>query len=195
MRIVGGQWRGRALLTPDDTKRPDSIRPTSDRAREAIFNILYSGWGLPHAHSAVADICCGTGALALEALSRGAARATLVDKNPAAIKLAQQNIEKMRATATVIYGDAAHLPPAPGPHDLVFIDAPYNQGLTEPALPGLAANGWLADGAVVVVECATGELLAVPRDYRQRDERRYGAAKVVFLEWMGADKQEKWAKT
>lgn len=183
MRIIGGQWRGRALLTPDDTKRPDSIRPTSDRAREAIFNILYSGWGLPHDTSAVVDICCGTGALALEALSRGAARATLVDKNPAAIKLAQQNVEKMRATATVVYGDAANLPAAPGAHDLAFIDAPYNQGLTEQALMGLATGGWLAQGAVVVVECATGELLAAPKNYRQRDERRYGAAKVVFLEY------------
>lgn len=181
MRIVGGEWRGRALLTPDS----DKIRPTSDRAREAVFNILNSGWHLPD-DAVVLDVCCGTGALGLEALSRGAAHTTFIDKSQEAMKLVQANLQKLRAEdkGTVLYGDVVNLPPAPRRHGLVFIDPPYNLNLASAALLSLDLQGWLESDAVLVVETAADERLTVPATYRQRDERRYGAAKVTFLEYL-----------
>lgn len=180
MRIVAGDWRGRGLLAPESP----TIRPTSDRAREAIFNILNSGWAMPDNATAL-DVCCGTGAMGLEALSRGAAYATFVDKSQEALKLVQANITKLRAeNVAVLYGDVMSLPRANRAHNLVFLDPPYNLGLASQALVGLAAQGWLAEKALLVVETASAERLIIPAAYRQLDERRYGAAKVTFLEYI-----------
>lgn len=184
MRIVGGQHRGRALDSPAD----ESVRPTSDRARQSLFNILEHGklakGGLSPVRGArVLDAFCGTGALGLEALSRGAAFATFMDTGPAAVRLAQTNVKKLgeSARARVLQADATRPPRADAPCALAFLDAPYGEGLAVPALAGLAAAGWLARDAIVVVETATREDLAPPAGFTTVDERRYGKAKLTFL--------------
>lgn len=188
MRIIGGRHRGRALKAP----RGSAIRPTSDRAREAIFNILehrIEGGG--PAGAAVLDVFAGTGALGLEALSRGAARATFIDSDRAALDCARRNARALgcEGAATFLGLDAARLPPPPpdagGPSSLAFLDAPFGSGLAERALRGLAAKGWIASGTVLAVEVGARESLALPPGYRQLDERAYGAARVVFLKYAG----------
>jgi len=184
MRIVGGKHRGRKLKAPAS----GDLRPTSDRARESVFNIL--------AHSTdwdgfegvtVLDVFSGTGALALEAMSRGAAFAVFIDSNPTALQYARNNAASLGHSRDVLALklDAAHmaLPPraARAPMALAFLDAPYQAGLTGPALLGLAHKGWLAAKAMVVVEIAADEELAIPAAFEKLDERDYGAAKVMFL--------------
>lgn len=182
MRIVGGRHRGRTLLAPAD----EAIRPTSDRAREALFNILAHGRlgaALPAPDTHVLDVFAGTGALALEALSRGAAAATLIEKDFAALRLARANAEKLGESGRVrlVQADASHPPRAEQAAELVLLDPPYGEGLAAPALTALAAQGWIADDAIVVVELAHDEPFAAPPGFASLDERRYGRARLVFL--------------
>ena len=188
MRIIGGRHRGRTLKA----LRGRDLRPTSERAREAIFNILeHKVEGGGPAGAAVLDVFAGTGALGLEALSRGATRATFIDSDTAALDCARRNARALGCEgAAVFLGlDAAHLPPPPtdagAPASLAFLDAPYGSGLAEGALRGLAAKGWIASGTVLVVEAGARDSLALPAGYRQVDERAYGAARVVFLKYAG----------
>ncbi len=143
------------------------------------------------AGAAVLDVFAGTGALGLEALSRGAARATFIDNDRAALDCARRNARALgyEGAATFLGLDAARLPPPPpdagAPATLAFLDAPYGSGLAEPALRGLAAKGWIASGAVLTVEVGARDSLALPPGYRQVDDRSYGAARVVFLMYAG----------
>jgi 16S rRNA (guanine966-N2)-methyltransferase len=177
MRIIAGSWRGRALLTPKDR----AIRPTSDRAREALFGILEHGQP-PVRGARFLDLFCGTGAVGLEAASRGAAEVVLVDRQAAALALARANLARFGAPANVslLTADAARLGPAPHAYDLVFLDPPYRSGLAAPALVGLL-DGWLAPDARVVVELAAKDALELSDGYSLEQERRYGAARFVFL--------------
>ena len=186
MRIVGGRLRGRALASPPDQR----VRPTSDRARESLFNILaHNDFGVDFRleDARALDLFAGTGALSCEALSRGARFALLVDNDADSRGLQRQNVEALGLTgATKIWRrDATALGPMPananGPFTLVFCDAPYRKGLTERALAGAAAGGWLADGAVIMAETATDEpALALP-NFEAVDERLYGETRIVFL--------------
>jgi 16S rRNA (guanine966-N2)-methyltransferase len=187
VRIVAGKHRGRVL----DSFEGEALRPTSDRARESLFNILEHGklarGGLSPVRGArVLDAFCGTGALGLEALSRGAIHATFIDKDPAALKLARGNAGKLgeRETATFLQADASY-PPRGEPCSLVFLDPPYEEALAAPALDGLAKTGWLAPEAIAVVETSGRESLATPEGFTAVDERRYGKAKLTFLIWRG----------
>jgi 16S rRNA (guanine966-N2)-methyltransferase len=181
MRIVGGKHKGRPLSAP----KGSDTRPTSDRAREAIFNVLAHGVDGPDLRGAsVLDVFAGTGALGLEALSRGAAHATFVEANRTAARILKDNINTLNETAhcRVIERPAERIGPAPqGPVDFVFLDAPYGQGLTEPALAALAANGWLADGSLVMAEVAAKEPLTAPPPFVWVKEKSYGAARAVFF--------------
>ncbi|MGB0681910.1 MAG: 16S rRNA (guanine(966)-N(2))-methyltransferase RsmD [Magnetovibrionaceae bacterium] len=184
MRIVGGAFRGKALRAPQS----DDIRPTGDRAREALFNVLSHGsFSLDWDGLVVADLFCGTGALGLEALSRGAVTCTFVDVSAASLKLARQNAAACGAVKRFasLKLDASRLPPPArvtrAPIDLAFLDAPYNKGLSIPALKGLLVRKWLKPGAFVVVEVAKDEPLDPPKGYDLLDERDYGAARVLFL--------------
>ncbi|MBV8166469.1 MAG: 16S rRNA (guanine(966)-N(2))-methyltransferase RsmD [Alphaproteobacteria bacterium] len=187
MRIVGGELRGRRLLAPEG---PD-IRPTADRAREALFNILQHSLLLPAPlrGAAIVDAFAGTGAIACEALSRGAAHAILIDADRRALDCARANLAALGLTdrATVLQADATRLPaptlssPNRPPARLAYLDPPYRSGLAAPALASLADGGWLATGALVVVELAAREDFSTPERYALRDERRYGAARLVFL--------------
>ncbi len=183
MRIVAGRHKGRRLIAPAGR----DTRPTSDRVREAVFNILEHGldWrGLDGA--LVADIFCGTGALALEALSRGAAHAVLVDDNREALDAARQNIETLDETqnVTVLRNDATQAMPRPRhPVDLAFLDPPYRSDMARPALETLRDGGWLADDAICVVEQTEASLFDTPAGFQIVDERRWGDTRVFFLRY------------
>lgn len=181
MRIVGGKHKGRPLAAP----KSQGTRPTSDRAREAIFNVLAHGVDGPGLDGAqILDVFAGTGALGLEALSRGGVHATFVEHNRVAARVLKDNIVALNeaANATVLERLASSIgAPKHGPVDYVFLDAPYDQGLSEPTLATLAANGWLKDETVVMVEVAAKEELPLPSGFTIAKEKKYGAARAVFL--------------
>lgn len=186
LRIIGGRHRGRTIATPEGT----GTRPTSNRAREALFNILaHADWRgdgtSPLIDARVLDAFAGSGALGIEALSRGAAHATFLDSDAAAIKLIGENLRKLGETAAakVVRADAARPPPAREACDLIFLDPPYRSGLAGSALPALAAAGWLQRGAIAAVELAHTEDPPPPPGFETLDERRYGAAKIVILRY------------
>jgi len=169
MRIIAGRWRGRPLVAP----RGEATRPTSDRAREALFSMLASRIGSFEGLK-VADVCAGTGALGLEALSRGAAHCTFVERDRAAIDALRANIAKLGAEATVRPIAAESF--ADGVFDLVLIDPPYGTGLGQKVLPaiGVAPGGWAS------IETARDEAVAVP-GFTVEAERVHGKARITLL--------------
>ena len=178
MRIIAGEFKGRRLRSPTG----QAIRPTSDRAREALFNILEHG-APPLRDTRFLDLFCGTGAVGLEAHSRGAHEVVLVDNDSEALRLARANIERIGAPASVrlLARDATRPGPAPHPFDLIFLDPPYRSGLADAALESLRRDGWLGVEARVMLELATTEDLELPHGYALERERRYGSAKFLFL--------------
>jgi 16S rRNA (guanine966-N2)-methyltransferase len=186
LKIVGGKHRGRAIEAPGG----HDVRPTASRAREALFNILaHANWNddgtSPLVGARVLDAFAGSGALGLEALSRGAAHATFLDNDARSIKLIGENVRKLGETASakVVRADATRPPPGRDPCDLVFLDPPYRSGQAAPALAALAEAGWLRSGAVATIELAHNEDLIPPPDFEAIDERRYGAAKIVIVKY------------
>ncbi len=184
MRVIAGSHRGRRLEAPSG----DAVRPTADRTREAVFNILaHAGWGadggavLPGAR--VLDAFCGSGALGLEALSRGAAACTFLDSATAALECTRRNAATLReeARASMIRADALKPPPAREPATLAFLDPPYGRDLPGPALTALAAHGWFCPGAVIVVETSAQDVLPPLPFCELLDERRYRLTVVRFL--------------
>jgi len=177
MRVIAGQFRGRRLLSPAD----EAIRPTSDRAREALFDILEHGEP-PVRGARFLDLFCGTGAVGIEACSRGAAAVLLIENDAEALRLTRANLASIGTPSRVrlMAADAARLGVAPQGFDLVFLDPPYRSGLAPPALAGLRA-GWLVPGARIVVELAAKEPFELPDGFAAEQERRYGAARFVFL--------------
>jgi 16S rRNA (guanine966-N2)-methyltransferase len=187
MRIVAGAHRGRALVAP----KGHSTRPTADRARQAIFNILDHAPWAPGLHDIrVLDLFAGSGALGIEALSRGAAYCLFIDTDPAAREAIESNIASLRLNdrAGVARADATRLgsPPPEGRFDLVFLDPPYNRSMIEPALESLGRHGWLSDGAIIVVERDAGEPPLQAPGYVRLDVRDWGVARVHFLAWRSA---------
>ena len=181
MRIVAGKFRGKALLSPSD----ESIRPTSDRAREAVFNILASRLSPNFDGLKVLDLFAGTGALGLEALSRGAATVVFVDTGAEARGLIRDHIEAFGAggVAKLLRRDATALGPAGtmGPMDLVFLDPPYGKRLGEAALVSLRDGNWLAPDATIVLEESSDVTLDLPAGFLLDDRREYGAAAIHFI--------------
>jgi 16S rRNA (guanine966-N2)-methyltransferase len=179
MRLIAGRFRGRVLAAPEGM----TTRPTADRVRESLFNIL--AHGDPELHGArVADIFAGSGALGLEALSRGAGHVTLMERDAAPLAVIAGNIRKLgcEAGTTLLRADALKPPKAPVPCDILLLDPPYKSGLAAQALPALLAQGWIAPHARIVVEVAAGEPFTSPlAQFAIADERRYGAARLVFL--------------
>jgi 16S rRNA (guanine966-N2)-methyltransferase len=186
MRIVAGSMKGRKLQAPGGRE----LRPTSERARESVFNIIEHGladWEGELAGASVVDVFCGTGALALEALSRGATHATLIDNSPASLAMAKKNAAHLGVwrETTLIKLDATRLPPPPlaaqAPCAVAFLDAPYEKEMTQPALLGLTRKGWVGPGGLCVVEVAANEPLPLAPGFKQLDVRTWGAARVEFL--------------
>ena len=178
MRIIGGRWRGRRLASVGAGDAAAHLRPTTDRVRESIFNLLLNGGhGDVVSGATVLDVFAGTGALGLEALSRGAASATFVERGRPALALLRRNIALLGAEARILPRDARR--PGPGSaHDLVFLDPPYGQGLGEAALTALRADGWLARGALIVWEEGAPPALG---DLEPVDARRYGETHVTLV--------------
>ncbi|MCB1352612.1 MAG: 16S rRNA (guanine(966)-N(2))-methyltransferase RsmD [Rhodobacteraceae bacterium] len=185
MRIIGGIHRGRALAGLGGGDAKAHLRPTSDRVRESLFNLLaHGGYGEPDPpeRAAVLDLFAGTGALGLEALSRGARTATFVDKGAKALGLLRENIARlgMGETARVLARDALRLGAQSGaPFDLVFLDPPYGKALGEKALAAALAGGWIAPGALVVWEEAAPVL--PPPGLTPLDARRYGETVISLF--------------
>jgi 16S rRNA (guanine966-N2)-methyltransferase len=184
MRIIAGKHRGRAIRVP----RTEALRPSSDRLRQAVFNILdHGGDAFAYAGETVIDLFAGSGAYGLEALSRSAAFATFIDLDGAALLGIRRNAAAIGEAATValLKLDATRLvtPPriAAIPAALAFLDPPYRSGRAVAALQGLQTHGWLRRGAVAVVEVGATEPLAPPPAYAPIEERSYGAGRVVFL--------------
>ncbi len=184
MRIVSGKHKGRAIVAPEG----QVARPTSDRARQAVFNILeHAAWASPLAGARVIDLFAGSGALGLEALSRGAAWCLFVETDAASRGAIRDNVEALGlfGVTRIHRRDATDLGAKPAgdgaPFDLAFLDPPYGKGLGEQALAGLLSGGWLAPGALVVFERGSDEADPVTPDYEVLDQRTYGAAKVFFL--------------
>jgi len=183
MRIIGGTSRGLHLSPIGEGDAKAHLRPTSDRVRESIFNLLVNGgYGNPVQGARVLDVFAGTGALGLEALSRGAVNASFIENGATALALLRRNIDLMRAAdlSQILHRDAT----SPGantgaPYDLVFLDPPYGKGLGERALAALA-SGWLANNALIMWEESTAPL--VPVGFAHLDQRKYGDTLVTILE-------------
>ena len=185
MRVSGGKLGGRRLVAPEDAR----VRPTSDRTRQAIFNILEHrdfGFGFRLEGAAVADLFAGTGALGIEALSRGARFCLFVDDSAESRALQRENVEALGLTgATKIWRrDATDLGPlgagAGGPFDLVFLDPPYRKNLVPVALKSLRVGGWLNTQSLLVIETAKGETFDAD-GFVRLDARDYGDSEITFL--------------
>src|SRR5262245_52237999 len=181
MRVVGGQHRGRALAAP---RRPDT-RPSSDRLRESLFNILVHAHDDPVSGARVLDLFAGTGALGLEAMSRGAAFALFVDEGAEARALIRENVATLGlgGTTRIFRRDATKLGAAHPiePFSLVFLDPPYGRGLAGPALTSARTGGWLTANALVVVEEATDAAFSAPKGFTEIERRRSDDTELVFL--------------
>ena len=184
MRIVSGQHRGKAIATPPGA----ATRPTSDRARQAVFNILEHAAWAPELHGArVIDLFAGSGALGLEAISRGADFCVFVETDDAARGAIRENIDAfgLFGQTKVHRRDAADLGLRPAsvgaPFTIAFLDPPYAKGLGEKALAELIAGDWLAPGAIVMFERGRDELDPAPQGFERLDARDYGAARVFFF--------------
>lgn len=181
MRVVGGRLRSRALAGP----KSDTIRPTADRLRESLFNILVHAYGDPVEGARVLDLFAGTGALGIEALSRGAVFALLVDDGAEARALLRQNTESLGlgGTTRIFRRDATKLGPVYplDPFGLVFLDPPYGKGLAEKALVSAREGGWLLPGALIVVEEAVASAFAAPEGFEELERRAYDDTEFVIL--------------
>ncbi len=186
MRIVGGELKGRKLQNPTD----DRVRPTSDRIREALFNVLAHGdFGAFSLYDArVLDLFAGTGALGLEALSRGASFALFVDEHPASRGLIRTNAEHLGLTGrTKLYKrDATKLGPRPASagsaFNLVFADPPYGKGLGEKALTAALEGDWIAPGALIMLEEDRDQTISAPPGFIEVDRRTYAATQIVLMQ-------------
>jgi 16S rRNA (guanine966-N2)-methyltransferase len=181
MRIVAGRLRGRTLSAP----KSQTIRPSADRLRESLFNILIHAYDDPVSGARVLDLFAGTGALGLEAMSRGAAFVLFVEDGAEARALIRANVEALGlgGTTRIFRRDATRLGAAHPvePFSLVFLDPPYRQGLAEKALAAARDGGWLTPGALIVVEEATDAGFAAPQGFREIERRGYDDTALVFL--------------
>jgi 16S rRNA (guanine966-N2)-methyltransferase len=183
MRIVGGKYKRRIIAAPDG---PDT-RPTADRVREALFNILEHGVGFDIEGAVALDLFAGSGGLGIEALSRGAGQAIFVDNAPTALAVVRANLASLgeEENGVVLRRDATRLgalPPGVAPATLAFCDPPYNRGLVVPALAAAFANGWLTPDAVCVVEASSDEEIDWPESFQVLGARAYGKTKVTVLQ-------------
>ncbi len=186
MRIIGGVNKGRNIIAPGNSK----IRPTIDRVREAIFNILDARLDSGFTSLTVIDLFSGSGALAFEALSRGVDHAISVDKDQSSIDLLKSNMAILNAdnNLTIIKCDALNLPILPvglNQASIAFIDPPYHMSLAEPALCSLARNQWLCEGALCVIEASIKDKIDWPANFSRLDSKQYGKTNIYLLQFNG----------
>jgi 16S rRNA (guanine966-N2)-methyltransferase len=180
MRIIGGRLKGQLLKSPGS----GGVRPTSDRLRETIFNILIHAYGNPIEGARVIDLFAGTGAMGFEALSRGAIFALFVEQAAQACAVLNANIQSLGlgGAARILRRDARKLGIAPQgeKYDLLFLDPPYGKGLAPPALAALREGGWLAQNALLVIEESAETRVALPEGFALGEIRRFGATQIVL---------------
>lgn len=188
MRITGGRLGGRVLVAPEDA----AVRPTSDKVRQAVFNMLAHkdfGIGFALEGARVIDLFAGTGAMGIEALSHGATFCLLVEERAESRALIRRNVEALQLTGdTKIWRrDATQLGPmgpgAGGPFTLAFLDPPYRRNLIAASLASLVEGNWLAPQALIVAECAEDETLKIPATFETLDSRIYGTTRTTFFSW------------
>ena len=186
MRVVGGRLRGRALAAPQSK----SIRPTADRLRESLFNILAHAYGDPIPGARVLDLFAGTGALGIEAASRGAGFMLFIDDGAEARALIRENVAALGlgGVSKLFRRDATKLGPAHplDPFALAFLDPPYGQKLAEQTLASARAGGWLSPEALIVVEEATKSRFAAPEGFTELERRAYDDTEFIFLRFNSA---------
>jgi len=185
MRVVGGTLRGRAIVAP----KSKAIRPTADRLREALFNILIHGFDDPVTGARVLDLFAGTGALGIEALSRGAGWVDFIERDPRLAQALRQNLERLRQTdAAVRCADALQTlgePPKDG-YDVVFVDPPFTESLWQPAVTALEANAWLRAGALIYLEMPASAQVDAPASWNPHRESVAGAVRYALYRRLGA---------
>ena len=185
MRVVGGRLRSRPIAGPKSDGKSDGLRPTADRLREALFNILMHAYGDPVSGARVLDLFAGTGALGIEAISRGAAYALFVDDGVQARALLRDNTEQLGlgGVTRIFRRDATKLGPAHPlePFTLAFLDPPYGKGLAEKALAAAREGGWFAPDALIVVEEAADAGFTTPQGFEELERRKYDDTELVFL--------------
>ena len=175
MRIISGSKKGKKLYTPTT----DNIRPTADRARESIYNILYSKLNKPISEYTFLDIFSGTGSFGLEALSRGPKSVTFVDKD---LSLTKKNVNLCSFNnVTYINKDARFLPKSHISYDIIFLDAPYNKDLTTPTINNLLLNGYCHLDTLIIAETQKNEELILDKNFTIIDQRIYSIAKFSFI--------------
>lgn len=184
MRVISGKHRGRAI----ETVSGKQLRPTMGMAKEALFNILSHGQFadlLPDAR--VLDLFCGCGALAIEAISRGAGHAVLIDIDTAHLDIARKNIKSLGESdnVTFIRSDSSNPPVAHSPCNLIFIDPPYGKKLVDVSLKSLINGKWLAKDAVIVIETGKTEDIKIPEGFTELEDRKYGNSRIRILQWNG----------
>ena len=179
MRIIAGKFRSRRLLAPPIA----TTRPTSDRARESIFNMISALEGNPLDGAHILDAFAGSGALGLEALSRGGGHVTFLEQNLQAVRALKENIANLcvESYCTVIMGDATKPPKARQPANFVFLDPPYDQMIEDPCLTALRNQGWIQSQTLIILETSAKRALSLPPGAALIDQRRYGVALVSFL--------------
>jgi 16S rRNA (guanine966-N2)-methyltransferase len=182
LRIIGGVWRGRKFAVPDTS----DLRPTNERAREAIFNRLMHAEEILKVRlrgAVVADLFAGSGALGLEALSRGAASVVFVERDLAACRALTNTLQDLHAEdrAEVVNADVMNLAPRHTPVDLILMDPPYGKNLVSLTLTALSARGWIRPGSLIVAETEAGTAMDLPPKYSLIDQRRYGRAEIAFI--------------
>jgi 16S rRNA (guanine966-N2)-methyltransferase len=185
MRVVGGRLRSRPIAGPKSDGKSEDLRPTADRLREALFNILIHAYGDPVSGARVLDLFAGTGALGIEAISRGAAYALFVDDGVQARALLRDNTEALGlgGVTRIFRRDASKLGPAHPlePFTLAFLDPPYGKGLAEKALRAARDGGWLTAGALIVVEEAADAGFTAPQGFDELERRQYDDTELIFL--------------
>lgn len=180
LRIISGKHRGRRIETPEGK----DVRPTTARTREAVFNILAHGeYGEREVlHGRVADIFCGSGAMGLEALSRGAEHVTFVDKNRVSLEAVEFNVAQFgeHDNTKLLRADSSQLPPVNQPYSLIFLDPPYNTGLGLGSLKTALAGGWIDKNTAIVLEQSWSEPVNIPDGLKVIDERKYGNSRMIL---------------
>jgi 16S rRNA (guanine966-N2)-methyltransferase len=186
LRVISGKYRGRKI----ETVSSKQLRPTTGMAREALFNILTHGRFAPDGEQfldgcIVLDLFCGCGALSMEAISRGAKHATLMDIDQEHLDIAKKNFRSIGEidNAAFIRGDSSTPPTARVPCNLIFLDPPYGKNLVPIALKNIIAGKWLAEGAIIVIETAKGEDITLPEGLEEIDDRKYGNSRIRIVEW------------
>lgn len=182
MRIISGTRKGKKLIYPNLT----TTRPMSDRLKESLFNILDHRFHVDYSSASVLDAFAGSGALGLEALSRGALFCLFVEKNQAAFQVLSQNaalFTSLKLVQAAIHNAHAHYIPLP--FDLVFLAPPYHKGLVPSTLDLLKREGWIKKGSLIVIECARDEILPPSAGFTQEEQRSYTTAQLIFLRYEG----------